>query len=155
LGDRFEAFLHRACHGPHVADADAPAVDGDNRTDRERRGRQEDLFGVEKLLRSGIGGPYGLALGRELWSDVVESAERGGYPLLRHLGEILGGPTVWTPGVQEAVVVSLRGGDFLFDAGEDISIGYADHSTGAVDLYLEETFSFRVATPEAAVALTP
>ena len=110
--------------------------------------------GVEKLLRSGIGGPYGLALGRELWSDVVESAERGGYPLLRHLGEILGGPTVWTPGVQEAVVVSLRGGDFLFDAGEDISIGYADHSTEAVDLYLEETFSFRVVTPEAAVVVS-
>ena len=110
--------------------------------------------GIEKLLRSGIGGPYGLALGRELWSDVVESAERGGYPLLRHLGEILGGPTVWTPGVQEAVVVSLRGGDFLFDAGEDVSIGYADHSTEAVDLYLEETFSFRVVTPEAAVVVS-
>ena len=52
------------------------------------------------------------------------------------------------------MVVSLRGGDFLFDAGEDISIGYSDHSTEAVELYLEETFSFRVVTPEAAVVVS-
>jgi len=44
--------------------------------------------------------------------------------------------------------------DALFDCGEDLSIGYDSHDADAVHLYLEETFSFRVATPEAAVALT-
>jgi uncharacterized linocin/CFP29 family protein len=107
--------------------------------------------GVERLLRSGVGGPYGLALGRESWTRVVETAEHGGYPLLRHLREILGGPTVWAPGVQGAVLVSLRGGDFLFDCGQDISVGYDRHDAEAVTLYLEESFSFRVVTPEAAV----
>jgi uncharacterized linocin/CFP29 family protein len=52
-------------------------------------------------------------------------------------------------------VVSQRGGDFLFDSGEDLSIGYDSHDAEAVELYLVESFSFRVATPEAAVALTP
>jgi uncharacterized linocin/CFP29 family protein len=61
---------------------------------------------------------------------------------------------VWAPGVDGAVVVSLRGGDFLFESGEDLSLGYSHHDADSAYLYLEESFSFRVATPEAAVALT-
>lgn len=110
---------------------------------------------VERLMCSGVGGPYGLALGREQYRRVVETAEHGGYPLLDHLRKILEGPIVWTPGVQGAVVLSLRGGDFLFESGQDLSIGYDSHDTGVVRLYLEESFSFHVATAEAAVALTP
>jgi uncharacterized linocin/CFP29 family protein len=110
--------------------------------------------GVEQLLRVGIDGPYGVALGEEMWSDVVEGSESGGYPVLRHLEQITEGPTVWTPGLRQAALVSLRGGDFLFDSGQDISIGYTSHDAGRVQLYLEETFTFRVATPEAAIALT-
>jgi uncharacterized linocin/CFP29 family protein len=52
-------------------------------------------------------------------------------------------------------VLSLRGGDFLFESGQDLSVGYDSHDAQIVRLYLEESFSFRVATPEAAVALTP
>lgn len=110
---------------------------------------------VEQLLCSGIGGPYGLALGREQYRRVVETAEHGGYPLLDHLHRILEGPIVWTPGVRGAVVASLRGGDFVFESGQDLSIGYDSHNVEVVRLYLEESFSFHVATPEAAVALTP
>jgi uncharacterized linocin/CFP29 family protein len=111
--------------------------------------------GVERLLENGIAGPYGLALGHKLWSETLEESEQGGYPLLQHLKEITQGPTVWAPGLTEAVLVSLRGGDFLFDCGEDISVGYAHHDADSVSLYLEETFTFRVATPEAAISLGP
>ena len=110
---------------------------------------------VERLLCSGIGGPYGLALGRKQYRRVVETAEHGGYPLLDHLGKILEGPIVWAPGVDGAVVLSLRGGDFRFESGQDLSIGYDSHDGEAVQLYLEESFSFHVVTPEAGVALTP
>ena len=110
---------------------------------------------VERLLCNGIGGPYGLALGREQYRRVVETAEHGGYPLLDHLGKILEGPIVWAPGVDGAVVLSLRGGDFRFECGQDLSIGYDSHGPEAVELYLEESFSFHVVTPEAGVALTP
>jgi uncharacterized linocin/CFP29 family protein len=110
---------------------------------------------VESLLCSGIGGPYGLALGREQYRRVVETAEHGGYPLLDHLHRILEGPIVWTPGVKGAVVASLRGGDFIFESGQDLSVGYDSHDAQMVRLYLEESFTFRVATPEAAVALKP
>jgi uncharacterized linocin/CFP29 family protein len=110
---------------------------------------------VELLLRSGIAGPYGLALGREDYTSVVETAEHGGYPLLNHLRNIIKGPIVWAPGVRGAVVVSMRGGDFCFDCGQDISVGYESHDADTVSLYLEESYSFRVLTPEAAVAIAP
>jgi uncharacterized linocin/CFP29 family protein len=86
---------------------------------------------------------------------VLETTEHGGYPLLNHLRAIIGGPLVWSPGVDGAVVVSQRGGDFLLDTGDDLSVGYDTHDAQTVDLYLVESFTFRVATPEAAVALVP
>ena len=109
---------------------------------------------VELLLHNGISGPYGLALGGEQYQQVAQTAEHGGYPLLEHLHKILDGPIVWAPGVAGAVVVSLRGGDFVFESGQDLSIGYTSHDAEAVRLYLEESFSFHVATPEAAVVLS-
>jgi uncharacterized linocin/CFP29 family protein len=108
---------------------------------------------VETLLRSGIDGPYGIALGPAAYTNVLETGEHGGYPLLDHLRTILGGPLVWAPGVDGAVVVSLRGGDFLFAAGDDLSVGYDSHDADEVALYLVESFTFRAVTPEAAVAL--
>ena len=110
---------------------------------------------VELLLQTGIGGPYAIALGSDQYTHVVETAERGGYLVLDHVRKILEGPVIWAPGVDGAVVVSLRGGDFLFEAGQDLGIGYDYHDTEAVHLYLQESFSFIVATPEAAVHLTP
>jgi uncharacterized linocin/CFP29 family protein len=110
---------------------------------------------IERLLCDGVGGPYGLALGPDQYRRVIETAEHGGYPLLDHLAKILEGPIVWAPGVGGAVVISLRGGDFVFHCGQDLSIGYQSHTGDAVQLYLQESFTFHSATPEAAIALKP
>jgi uncharacterized linocin/CFP29 family protein len=109
---------------------------------------------VEALLESGIKGPYALALGSDCFKRVAETAEHGGYPLRDHLAKILeGGPIVWAPGLDGGVVLSLRGEDFLFESGQDLSLGYLSHDAESVTLYLEQSFSFHVATPEAAVPL--
>jgi uncharacterized linocin/CFP29 family protein len=110
---------------------------------------------IEVLLCAGVDGPYGLALGPQAHTNVLETSEHGGYPLLEHLRKILGGPLVWSPGAEGAVLVSMRGGDFLFESGEDLSVGYDHHDGEAVHLYIEESFSFRSVSPEAAVSLTP
>jgi len=110
---------------------------------------------VELLLRNGIEGPYGIALGREDYTSVVETGEQGGYPLLNHLREITKGPIVWAPGVVGAVVLSMRGGDFVLESGQDLSVGYDSHDAEAVSLYIEESYSFRALTPEAAIAIAP
>ncbi len=111
---------------------------------------------VEAIRQGGVEGPYGLALGPDEFTRVIETAEHGGYPLFDHLAKILvGGPIVWAPGVKGAVVLSLRGGDFIFESGQDLAIGYSHHDAEAVHLYLEESFSFVVATAEAAAPLSP
>jgi uncharacterized linocin/CFP29 family protein len=109
---------------------------------------------VEAIRQGGVEGPYGLALGPDEYTRAIETAEHGGYPLWDHLAKILGGPIVWAPGVTGGVVISLRGGDFLFESGQDMAIGYDHHDADSVHLYLEESFSFVVATPEAAAPLS-
>jgi uncharacterized linocin/CFP29 family protein len=108
---------------------------------------------VDALRQTGTDGPYGMALCPQIYTKIVESTEYGGHLLFDHLRQILGGPLVWSPGVDGAIVLSLRGGDFLFDSGEDLSIGYLDHDADVVHLYIEESFTFRAIEPDAAVAL--
>jgi uncharacterized linocin/CFP29 family protein len=51
------------------------------------------------------------------------------------------------------VVVARRGGDFELTVGQDWSIGYKGHDKENVDLYLTESFTFRVLEPAAACEL--
>jgi uncharacterized linocin/CFP29 family protein len=123
------------------------------RADDPARLAQSVAAAVATLDHAGIGGPYGLALDTPGWASVMGGSDAGGSPLERHLRTILGGTIAWVPGIDGTVVLSQRGGDFLFESGQDISLGYASHTADAVTLYLEESFSFRVATPEAAIAI--
>jgi uncharacterized linocin/CFP29 family protein len=110
-------------------------------------------WAVERLREIGVNGPYALALGPAEYTGVVETTEPGG-PIARHLGRLLDdGPIVWGPGLEGGVVVSQRGGDFVFDSGEDISIGYSHHDEEYVHLFFEESFTFRVNEPRAAIVL--
>jgi uncharacterized linocin/CFP29 family protein len=61
---------------------------------------------------------------------------------------------VWAPGLTGAVVVSQRGGDYELVVGQDFSIGYLGHDAENIGLYIEESFTFRLLSPQAAVALT-
>jgi uncharacterized linocin/CFP29 family protein len=83
----------------------------------------------------------------------VQTTERGGYPLQQHLSRIIGGDIVWAPGLDGALVVSRRGGDFILEVGQDFSVGYTRHDAELVTLYLEESFNFRVIEPDAVVVL--
>jgi uncharacterized linocin/CFP29 family protein len=47
----------------------------------------------------------------------------------------------------------MRGGDFELTVGQDFSVGYLSHTPSSVRLYLQESFTFRVLAPEAAVPL--
>jgi uncharacterized linocin/CFP29 family protein len=74
--------------------------------------------------------------------------------VIEHVRRLLDGPIVWAPALNGAAVISLRGGDFELTVGQDFSIGYLEHSAAAVRLYLQESFTFRVLSPEAAVPLS-
>jgi uncharacterized linocin/CFP29 family protein len=114
----------------------------------------DDVAKALTILRTaGIAGPYAIALGTSAYTGVTETIERGGYPVLEHLRQLLGGPVVWAPAVDGGVVLSQRGGDYVLTVGQDFSVGYRHASADAVDLYLEESVAFVVNTPEAAVHL--
>jgi uncharacterized linocin/CFP29 family protein len=108
---------------------------------------------VATLKAAGIGGPYAIALGPRCYAGVIETTEKGGYPLLQHLGLILGGPVIWAPAVDGAIVLSQRGGDFTLTVGQDTSIAYRSHTADEVTLELQETVTFVAPTPQAAIAL--
>ena len=108
---------------------------------------------VARLRDAGVEGPYGIALGPRCYAGILETTEDGGYPVLERLRLILGGPVVYAPAVDGAVVLSMRGEDFELYSGQDVSIGYDSHDAERVSLYLEESLTFHAHTPEAAVAL--
>ena len=84
---------------------------------------------------------------------------RVSFELLRQsiddVERIVDGNLIWAPAIEGAFIVTTRGGDFQLSIGQDISIGYLSHTDSAVQLYLQETFVFRVLTSEASVALSP
>ena len=107
---------------------------------------------LHKLRAAGIGGPYAIALGPRCFTGLGKTM-LGGFPALEQLRRLLDGPIVSAPAVDGAVLLSRRGGDFELTVGQDFSIGYLDHSATSVRLYLQESMTFRVLSPEAAVPL--
>jgi uncharacterized linocin/CFP29 family protein len=108
---------------------------------------------VATLRDAGVEGPYGIALGPKCYAGILETTEDGGYPVLERLRLILGGPVVYAPAVDGAVVLSMRGEDFELYCGQDFSIGFESADADTVNLYIEESLTFHSHSPEAAVAL--
>jgi uncharacterized linocin/CFP29 family protein len=108
----------------------------------------------EVLRTAGATGPYGLALSAASYDELSVDTEDG-YPLRRRIeGSVIDGPLVWAPALESgAVLLSTRGGDFELTVGQDFSIGYASHDRDNVELYLTESFTFRVLEEKAAIFL--
>jgi uncharacterized linocin/CFP29 family protein len=108
---------------------------------------------LEQLRQAGVGGPYGVALGPTAFAALSRTVGAGGYPVMKHLQQLIDRPVVWAPSLSGGIAVSLRGGDFKLICGRDASIGYLSHDEKQVRLYLEESFSAELTGPEAAVPL--
>ena len=110
---------------------------------------------IERIRGAGVGGPYALALGTSLYEALTAATEEG-YPVLNRVERLLGeGRLVHAPALSGGVLLSTRGGDFELTVGQDLSIGYAFHSRDEVELFLTESFTFRVLDPAAAIHLRP
>jgi uncharacterized linocin/CFP29 family protein len=109
---------------------------------------------LSNLRLVGVNGPYSVLLGADAHTGLSDTSDHG-YPVLEHVKRLVDGEIVWAPAIAGAFVLTTRGGDFGLHIGQDISIGYSSHTDVAVRLYLQETFTFRLLTAEAAVALAP
>jgi len=107
---------------------------------------------AEQLRAAGIDGPYTAVLSAEAYTAVSEASDHG-YPVIRHLRNVLDGELIWAPAITGALVLTSRGGDFVLHLGQDLSIGYLSHTDDDVTLYLQESFTFQLLTAEAAVPL--
>jgi uncharacterized linocin/CFP29 family protein len=107
----------------------------------------------EVLRKAGIGGPYVLVLGTALYEQVFAATEDG-RPIASHIEKlVVDRPIIQSEAIQGAALVSARGGDYELTVGQDLSIGYAYHVKHEVELYLTESFTFRVLEPAAAVRI--
>jgi uncharacterized linocin/CFP29 family protein len=110
--------------------------------------------GKAKLRLAGVNGPYALALGLQAFEELTAEGDDG-YPIRNRIEETMrDGSLVWAPAIRGgAVLLSTRGGDYQLSVGQDLSIGYASHDRSQVELYLTESFTFRILEDKAAILL--
>jgi len=113
------------------------------------------LDAKEALRRAGVNGPYVLVLGAELHDQVFATTEEGHALSKRIEQQLVDRPIVRAEAIRGGAVLSLRGGDYELTVGQDLSIGYAYHTKDEVELYLTESFTFRVIEGPAAVRISP
>jgi uncharacterized linocin/CFP29 family protein len=107
---------------------------------------------LSRLRLVGVNGPYTVLLGAEAYTALAETSDHG-YPVLEHVKRLVKEEIVWAPAIEGAFVLTKRGGDFALHIGQDVSIGYLSHTEKAVQLYLQESFTFLMLTAEAAVVV--
>ena len=107
---------------------------------------------LSQLRLVGVNGPYAVLLGAKAYTALAETSDHG-YPVLEHVKRLVADKLIWTPAIEGAFVLTMRGGDFELHLGQDLSIGYMSHTDTTVRLYLQETLTFLHLTAEAVVAL--
>lgn len=108
--------------------------------------------GLSRLRLAGVNGPYSVLLAADLYTALSETSDHG-YPVLEHVKRLVNDNIIWAPAIRGAFAMTTRGGDFDLHIGQDVSIGYLNHTDSTVTLYLQETLTFLMLTAEAAVAL--
>jgi uncharacterized linocin/CFP29 family protein len=102
-----------------------------------------------RLLKAGVGGPAHLVVNPALCKFLNHSIPGGSLGQL--IAQQIGGSVITSAAVKDALLVSARGGDLELSVGQDFAIGYRSHTTTTVNLFLTESFTFRVIAAEALV----
>ncbi len=100
-----------------------------------------------------VPGPYQLVLGDRHY-HLLNELETACYPLYKKLEDLLGTEIIYLPELEDRGVMLAPGDDFELFLGQDMSLGYKDSDRENIELFLFETFTFRVNAPEAAVVLS-
>ncbi len=104
---------------------------------------------LAKLLQEGIDAPANLVAGPQLWKFLARTAPGGS--LRSQVERQIGGKVIFSPSIEGGFLTADRGGDFELNIGQDFAIGYHSHTSEEVQLFIMESFTFRIITPEAVV----
>jgi uncharacterized linocin/CFP29 family protein len=105
--------------------------------------------GIRMMKEAAIEGPYSLVVNAKRWEEINQYKQ--GYPLNKHINDIIGGEIILSPSIDSMFLVSQRGGDLVLTLGADLSIGYELHDSKDVQLYFMESFTFQILEPKAFV----
>jgi uncharacterized linocin/CFP29 family protein len=108
---------------------------------------------AKRLEFAGFPAPYTLVLSPNSYYALIRSAGRGVAPR-QLVAELIQGKLLLSTALQGGVLMATGQGNFQLSVGQDLSIGYHAHSRETVDLYLTESFTFRVLQPPAAIGFT-
>jgi uncharacterized linocin/CFP29 family protein len=103
------------------------------------------------LQDEAIGGPYRLVLGQEPFRFLATQFQ--GYPLKKQIENLLGSQVLYSHVVEGGLMISRRGGDTQLVLGQDLAVGYESHDRKSVQLFITESFTFRVLEAVAVVRL--
>lgn len=104
-----------------------------------------------RLRREGIDPSANLAVSPVLWNFI--SRPTAGGTIRSIIEKQINGKVFYSDIVEGGILAANRGGDATLTLGQDFSIGYHSHTTEEVNLFLMESFTFTIYTPEALVGL--
>lgn len=104
---------------------------------------------IVQFQKKGVQGPFNFVVGPKIYQKL--NSHMKGYPLKKQVKDTIGGEIILSHEIDNALLVSARGGDFRLTLGKDLSIGYDNHTNKKVELYLMESFTFQVLDPNAII----
>ncbi len=108
--------------------------------------------GVLTLKNNFATPPLTLVAGEKVWHQI--NHEAGVYPLYKQITELIEGDILFSPALEGALLLPYNHEDLELNLGIDFSIGYQDHDSKNVRLYMAESFTFRVLDPALIVKFT-
>ncbi len=107
--------------------------------------------GISILNDHFVQGPFHLVVNKKNWNKI--QTIRHGYPLAKHLKDILGGNIIKNMNNESNYLVSASDNNLLLTVGQDISIGYEHYNEQDVSFYFTETFAFQINDPAAFIEI--
>jgi uncharacterized linocin/CFP29 family protein len=104
---------------------------------------------IDKFRDRSVQGPYALVASPSLWNAIYTRNEC--FPLSEKVKNIIEGDIVRSTLEETSYLLSRRGGDFEFVAGQDLSLGYDGREGTRVKFFFAESFTFNVINPEAVI----
>lgn len=103
-----------------------------------------------RMNTEGVTGNCNFVVNPDIWKFMGRISPGGTLKSL--VEKQIGGSVIYSEAVNDAILISARGGDAELIVGQDMSIGYDHHTSDEVFLFLTESFTFRVIAPEAIVS---
>lgn len=131
------------------------SVDFDIDADEETFGEEllKTLAAVlDKFRNQSVQGPFSLVACPSLWDAIYTRNEC--FPLSEKIKNLTEGDIVRSTIEGVSYLLSRRGGDFEFVAGQDLSLGYDGREGTKVKFFFAESFTFNVINPEAVILLS-